>query len=90
VLRVPSAEGQLLGGRFVLDDDIDVVEHGDDIGREAVQGANDEPLEALPARLLDTASDPVVHRRNCTSFGVISPVLGGDHGRTYGAMGYEL
>src|SRR5829696_6291485 len=75
-LRIALPKSQLLGRRLVFDDDLDVIEHRDDLGRKAVQGANNDALEPLSARLLDTSPDPVTHEVNCTSFGLFSPVLG--------------
>src|ERR671917_725568 len=66
---------QLLRRWFVFDDNLDVVEHSDDLGREAIQGANDDALEPLPARLFDTTPDAVTHEVNSTTFGLFSPVL---------------
>src|SRR5215207_4819046 len=77
LMRVGIAppQRQLLRRWFVFDDDLDVVEHSDDLGREAVQGTNDDALEPLPARLCDTTPDAVTHEVNSTSFGLFSPVL---------------
>src|SRR5688572_17198326 len=77
VVRVGIAppQRQLLRRRFVFDDNLDVVEHSDDLGREAVKGANDDALEPLPARPFDTTPDAVTHEVNSTSFGLFSPVL---------------
>src|SRR5215216_830793 len=72
---IALSQRQLLNRRFVFDDDLDVVEHSDDLGREAVQGTNDDALEPLPARLFDTTPDTVTHEVNSTSFGLFSPVL---------------
>src|SRR5215217_3712427 len=72
---IAVSQRQLLNRRFVFDDDLDVVEHSDDLGREAVQGTNDDALEPLPARLFDTTPDTVTHEVNSTSFGLFSPVL---------------
>src|ERR671921_678328 len=72
---IATPQRELLHCRFVFDDDLDVVEHSDDLGSEAVQGTHDDALEPLPARLCDTAPDPVTHEVNSTSFGLFSPVL---------------
>src|SRR5215204_7298941 len=72
---IALSQRQLLNRRFVFDDDLDVIEHSDDLGRKAVQGTNDDALEPLPARLFDTAPDSVTHEVNSTSFGLLSPVF---------------
>jgi hypothetical protein len=74
----------LLVCRFVLDDHLNVVEHGHDLKGEAVQSAGDNPLKAFLSRLLDTVLHPVSHGSNDTSFGLISPVYGDGKGCTYG------
>ena len=78
-LGIPLSKSQLLCRRFVFDDDLDVIEHRDDLGRKAVQGTNDDALEPLPARLLDTTPDSVTHEKNGTTFGVFSPLLSPRH-----------
>src|SRR3954454_5380640 len=72
--RIPAAGGQLGFGRLVLDDDLDVIEHRDDLGGEVVQRTGDQSLEPLPPGLLDSASYAVLHNHNDTSFRIISPV----------------
>lgn len=72
--------GDLNSGRLVLDDHMHVVEHGHDLGWEAIQRPGNDPLEPLLPRVLNTAPNPVLHSANDTSFGVISPVYG-EHSR---------
>jgi hypothetical protein len=66
----------LICGRLVFDDHVHVVEHGRDLRWEAIQRTGDNPLKPLVPRVLDTATNPVLHTANDTSFGVIPPIYG--------------
>lgn len=78
----------LISGWLVLNDHMDVVEHGQDLGWEAIQRPGDDPLEPLLPRVLNTVPNPVLHTANDTSFGVISPIYG-EHERVRTALAFR-